>query len=217
MIDEYLPLPHREPAQDELGDGLDDVAMDGALQLPGAVFRAGAVFDEKTVGGGAQSELESRRAKAVAEEIVERFKLELEDLLNGGGIEGMVGERAVDAVDELREKRRRTALRPIAWRRAGSAGVSRLAAKPIRSVSSRDISLAPRLEVRKMRDRSKLTVELSPSLSVALSSTPSRRRPSERAAFSTSSKRTMETAERSLWTALSFCWLIMGCVSRWPR
>jgi len=157
--------------------------VDGALELASTVLGAGAAFVEKAFGSRRQAELKGRGSKAIAEESVQRFELQLKDLLDGRRVEWMIGERAIDAIDELGEKRRRTACRPMAWSRAGSAAAPWLAAKPKRSVSSRDISLAPRLDVRKMRDRSKLTVLLSPSLSEALSSTPSRSRPREERPF----------------------------------
>ncbi len=68
----------------------------------------------------------------------------------------------------------RTAARPIDSRRpAISVGV-RLSAtvKPMSGCTSRDISRAPRLLVRKINVRSKLTAVLSPRLSVPLSRMP---------------------------------------------
>jgi len=52
-----VALADRETAEDEAGDGLDDMAVDDALQLASAVFRAGAAFDEKSVGGWREDEL----------------------------------------------------------------------------------------------------------------------------------------------------------------
>ena len=117
------------------------------------------------------------------------------------------------------EKRLRTATRAMFWSlpvRSVRSGVL-TDWKPKSGLISRIISRAPRLLVRNTRLFSKLTVELSPSRSRPLSSTPSNSRVMEGAAFSISSNSTSERLHFSLVTAFSFCCVSMGCVSRWPR
>ena len=63
VIDMDVALTDGEAAEDELGDGLDDVAVDDALELAGSVFGAGAAFGEKAVGCGAEDELEGGAAE----------------------------------------------------------------------------------------------------------------------------------------------------------
>ena len=93
-------------------------------------------------------------------------------------VERLVGHDDIDAVDELWEKRLRTAPSPIVSRRpAICAGVRwSLEVNPMSGATSLDISRAPRLLVRKISVRSKFTTVLSPRLRVPLS----RSRASER-------------------------------------
>ena len=94
--------------------------------------------------------------------------------------------------------------------RAGST----IDSNPKSGDSSFRMASPPRLLVRKINVRSKLTRVLSPSRSMALSRTPSSRRDMLGAAFSISSNSTSERLEDSLVTEPSFCCVNMGCVSR---
>ena len=135
---------------------------------------------------------------------------------SASGDERLIGDDAIDAVDEFRRKALADGHHCDAPQLAGEirpvAGAGRLEAE-IR-VISRNISREPRLLVRKTRLFSKLTEVLSPSRRIPLSSTPSSRRVREGAAFSISSNKTNDRSHFSLVTALSFCCVSMGWVSR---
>ena len=101
---------------------------------------------------------------------------------------------------------------------ASSTGLrSPLPWKPRSGFISFIISRAPRLLVRKMRLCSKLTVVLSPSVSVARSRMPSSSVESAGAAFSISSNSTIETGHSGEIACDSFSCVSTGCVSRCPR
>ena len=140
----------------------------------------------------------SRKARSPSRRSIWSCKsvdLLIQDRRQRRGVERLVGHHRIDPIDELRRKvlahrRLADALQLVAAVRRLRAG--RFDSNPNSGRSSRLMSRAPRLLVRKMMVFSKFTSVLSPSRSVALSKTPSSSRTSDCAAFSISSKSTIE-------------------------
>ena len=87
--------------RDHGGEGLGEETVDGAVELAGAVFGAGALLQEKLAGFAGDVEDEAAIAEAGVDVVLEVDDLLVEDGGEGLGGEGLIGDDGVDTVDEF--------------------------------------------------------------------------------------------------------------------
>lgn len=88
-------------AGDECGERLDEVFVEGAFEFAGAVFGAGAVVEKELAGLGGDFKAEGAKPHAGVDVFAEVVDLVVEDGVEGGLVERVVGADDIDAVDEF--------------------------------------------------------------------------------------------------------------------
>src|SRR5579871_1670526 len=212
--------------RDQVRQRMHQVAIDGTLQVAGAILQIGTLAKQVILGAIGKREYERCAVGRGEDALLHDVQFKRQNLTQLCNTEGLEHHRLVDAVHELGGELLACRIDAGASDLVSSLVVHHAGGMAPLDLTSAEAQTRPqdrthlgRTQVAGHENERAREVyrRLSPSVSVALSKIPSSRFHSASLAFSISSNSTKLSLIRSVWYWFSTSWLSNGCVSRCPR